>query len=184
MIIAIVGLSGTGKDTVAKHIKKRYGIDMIVSYATRPMRDYETNGKEHWFITKEEMQKLKETEELIAYTINEETGIEYCATKSQVENKNIVYIIDPKGIYWLRENAPDVELLSIYLSVPMEELKERLKNRGDNEETFNRRLETEYQQFFEFEENKRYDEIVRNTGTQEELFAQIDAILDSWFYLV
>ena len=99
MILAIVGLSGSGKDTLAKYISNKYNIPMLVSYTTRPMRDYETNGVQHWFISKEKMDEIKQNEKLIAYTINDMTGIEYCATKSQVEGKDIIYIINPDGIY-------------------------------------------------------------------------------------
>ena len=44
-IICIVGKTGTGKDTIAKYLYNKYGIDAICSYTTREKRDYETDGK-------------------------------------------------------------------------------------------------------------------------------------------
>ncbi len=52
IIITIVGPSGSGKTTMA-NIMSENGIPTIVSYTTRPMREEETNGKEHWFVTPE-----------------------------------------------------------------------------------------------------------------------------------
>lgn len=58
-IIVIVGKTATGKDTLCKHLKEKYDIPMVVSYADRPMRDYEENGVQHIFISKEEMDELE-----------------------------------------------------------------------------------------------------------------------------
>lgn len=170
MIIAIVGLSGSGKDTVAKYINKKYDIPMLVSYTTRPIRDYETDGKEHWFITKEKMDEIKANEELIAYTINDKTGIEYCATKSQVEGKDIIYIINPEGIYWLKKNCPDVEMKTLMIKPDKEVSIERLRKRGDKEEVLQLRLSSEFEEFEQFYQNGDYDYLIANDGTLEDLY--------------
>ena len=65
MIIAIVGKTSSGKDSLAKYIKEYYDIPAIVSYTTRPKRESETNGIEHWFISKEEMAELLKIENII-----------------------------------------------------------------------------------------------------------------------
>lgn len=38
-IILLVGKSGTGKSTLAKELKDRYGLKELVSYTDRPMRE-------------------------------------------------------------------------------------------------------------------------------------------------
>ena len=40
-----------------------------VSYTTRPMRDGEINGENYWFISEEEMEKIKQSGKLIEYVI-------------------------------------------------------------------------------------------------------------------
>ena len=57
VIITIVGPSGSGKTTMA-NIMSENGIPTIVSYTTRPMREEETNGKEHWFVTPEDKPQM------------------------------------------------------------------------------------------------------------------------------
>ena len=43
-IIALEGKTASGKDSVAKFIEASYGIKQVVSYTTRPKRDYEKDG--------------------------------------------------------------------------------------------------------------------------------------------
>ena len=66
-IIFVVGKTSSGKDTVAKYIKERYNIPIICSYTTRGMRDYEEDGVQHYFISKERMQEILDNEKVIAY---------------------------------------------------------------------------------------------------------------------
>ena len=56
-VVAICGKSGSGKDTIMKEILKRYpnSFKPIVSYTTRPRREYETEGIDYHFISKQEM---------------------------------------------------------------------------------------------------------------------------------
>ena len=176
-VLAIVGMSGSGKDTIAKHISNRYGIPMIVSYTTRKIREYETNGKEHWFISKEEMERLKREETLIAYTYNAMTGVEYCATKSQL-NSDVIYIINPDGIRWLKEQAPDVPLVSIYVDVPLPELKRRLQLRGDKEATYETRLASEQEEFLGYRDNADGPDLVIQNDDLDTALETVDQFIE------
>ena len=56
-IIAIMGKSGSGKDTLCKALFKEPAFldaNLIVSCTTRPIRDYETDGIDYHFLTTEE----------------------------------------------------------------------------------------------------------------------------------
>ena len=55
MIIALVGPSGSGKTTLALHLERAVGIPQLVSHVTRPMRDGEVQGREHWFVDESQM---------------------------------------------------------------------------------------------------------------------------------
>ena len=92
IIITIVGPSGSGKTTMA-NIMSENGIPTIVSYTTRPMREEETNGKEHWFVTPEDKPQMSE---MIAYTQFGEH--EYWATLQQAKQKICTYVIDPRNM--------------------------------------------------------------------------------------
>lgn len=177
MILAIVGISGSGKDTIAKYINKKYNIPMLVSYTTRPKRDYETDGVQHWFISRDKMNKIKHNEDLIAYTKNDKTEIEYCATKAQAEGKDIIYIINPHGIYWCKEHCPDVKMVIIMVKPDKYACIERLRSRGDDETVLQLRLTSEIEEFEQFYVYGDYDYLVNNNGTLEDLYAQIDSIM-------
>ena len=50
-IIALFGKSGAGKDTLLKMVMCTYpDLHKIITTTTRPMRDYETQGKEYYFV--------------------------------------------------------------------------------------------------------------------------------------
>ena len=61
-IYVLLGKSASGKDTIAKKVMKKMEgqLHPIVPYTTRPIRDGEENGKQYYFVTDEEKEKLIE----------------------------------------------------------------------------------------------------------------------------
>ena len=84
-IILLVGKSGTGKSTLAKELKDKYGLKELVSYTDRPMRKGEHQFKGHIFMSKEGMDSLLTNfeDEIIAKTVF--NGYRYCALQEQVD---------------------------------------------------------------------------------------------------
>lgn len=117
-IIAIMGPSGAGKDTVANILSIAMNIPLLCSFTTRPMRDGEVNGKEHFFVKECKTPK----EKMLAYT--EYGGYEYWTELAQVKDAAI-YVIDERGFLSICENFPDIELMSIYVAAKPETLKAR-----------------------------------------------------------
>lgn len=117
-IIAIMGPSGAGKDTVANIFSIALNIPLLCSFTTRPMRDGEVNGKEHFFVKECKTPK----EDMIAYT--EYGGYEYWTERSQIGD-TAIYVIDERGFLSICENFPDIELMSIYVAAKPETLKAR-----------------------------------------------------------
>lgn len=117
-IIAIMGPSGAGKDTVANILSFALNIPLLCSFTTRPMRDGEVNGKEHFFVKECKTPK----EKMLAYT--EYGGYEYWTEIDQVKDAAI-YVIDERGFLGICENFPDIELMSIYVAAKLETLKDR-----------------------------------------------------------
>ena len=117
-IIAIVGQAGAGKDTVANFLSIALNIPLLCSFTTRPMRDGEVNGREHFFVKECKTPK----EDMIAYT--EYGGYEYWTELSQIGD-TAIYVIDERGFLSICENFPDIELMSIYVAAKPETLKAR-----------------------------------------------------------
>jgi len=178
MLIIIMGKTSSGKDTVANYLKSDYGIPDLVSYTTRDKREYETDGVEHWFISKERIAEIKAAEDLVAYTINEKTGIEYCATVQAMPAETSVYILNPDGLYWgIKEGSlKNTPYKTIYVECSEENILNRGKQRGDNADTLYKRLESERLEFDTFRDLKNYDYIIYNNSDLNSLLEQTDEV--------
>lgn len=108
-LITITGPSGAGKDTVARMLSEMGGYKVLCSYTTRPKREGEIDGVEHYFVDKCNIPHDK----MLAYT--QYGGYEYWTTIDQVTDKSI-YVIDEDGLKALRKKFPNIELFSIYVS--------------------------------------------------------------------
>ena len=117
-LIAIVGQARAGKDTVANILSIALNIPLLCSFTTRPMRDGEVNGREHFFVKECKTSK----EDMLAYT--EYGGYEYWTELSQIKD-TAIYVIDEKGIMDICERFPDIELVNIYVAAKPETLKAR-----------------------------------------------------------
>ena len=113
-----MGPSGAGKDTVANILSIALNIPLLCSFTTRPMRDGEVNGREHFFVRECKTSK----ENMLAYT--EYGGYEYWTELSQIEG-TAIYVIDERGFLSICEQFPDIELMSIYVAAKPETLKAR-----------------------------------------------------------
>lgn len=178
MLIIIMGKTSSGKDGVARYLKEKYGIPDLVSYTTREKRVQETDGVEHWFITKEQIKEIKDKESLVAYTINEKTGIEYCATTQSMPAEICTYILNPDGYDWGIQYGAlnDTSHIIIYVECSEDNILSRGIIRGDNPDVLLKRLESERDEFDNFRQAERYDYIINNDGDQESLLQQVDVV--------
>lgn len=108
-LITITGPSGAGKDTVARMLSEMSGYQVLCSYTTRPKREGEIDGVEHYFVEKCDVPHDK----MLAYT--QYGGYEYWTTIDQVTDRTI-YVIDEDGLKSLCKKFPDIELFKICVS--------------------------------------------------------------------
>lgn len=57
-IFYIIGKSSAGKDTVYKRLIAEMNFVPIVMYTTRPMRENERQGREYYFVSREQFEKM------------------------------------------------------------------------------------------------------------------------------
>lgn len=134
ILIVVSGFSGAGKGTLMKELLSRYSdtYALSVSATTRKAREGEVDGREYFFITKDEFEKMIAKEELIEYARYVEnyygTPKEY--VNSQLDaGKDVILEIEIQGALKVKEKFPDTLLL--FVTPPSAtELKGRLVGRG------------------------------------------------------
>ena len=154
----IIGRSGTGKSTLEEKLCRDYNLKSIKSYSTRPKRS--PNEDSHIFISLSDVDNYPN--KIATTTIN---GNFYFATKEQLDESQL-YVIDPIGLYELSNNFPDLTFNLIYLKLPkykhQQYLKNRRKNSNETPELQAQRLESENQQFNQFEEKIKNNSLPTN----------------------
>ena len=178
-ILALVGKTSSGKDTIARYLKERYDIPCVVSHTDRPMRTGEKNGREHWFVTPEEMDAIvADKDNLLAYTQFPQTGYRYCATTASLDICGwFTYIINPDGIAWMEEHRQDIYVIPIYVDLDEDTIRERARLRGDNAEAVEARLNSEREQFDSYKENQTWDYCIRTNRSVSEVMEDVDVII-------
>lgn len=149
-----MGMSGAGKDTMAKYLCDKYKFHFAVSTTTRPIRKNEKNGIDYIFLNTEDFFKQNLIEHRVYNTI--QNGVPavwyYGLTKDEIDvnkrEKSIVAVVDPEGLKQIKEKS-DIDVISIFLDI---DYKERLiraaGNRIDFEiDEFERREKTDKEKF-------------------------------------
>lgn len=138
--------SGAGKTTVVRHLLEKFKfLEFSISATSRLPRGEEKNGREYYFLSKEEFRKSIEEDKFVEY---EEVyaGFFYGTLKSEVERiwskgSVIVFDIDVKGAVNLKK-LYGKNALSVFVKPPsIEVLRERLISRGtETKESIQRRI--------------------------------------------
>lgn len=149
ILFCVMGRTASGKDTMVREACRYFGLHPVISYATRPQREGEPNTS-HFFITKEEMNRIN-MEEVVAMT---QIGEYYYFTTESLLDNSDFYIIDPIGFKQLAGSSKVCDkycLIGIYLNISSECQKQHSTMRGDNIEVFKKRCIAEDPQFTGFE---------------------------------
>lgn len=168
-VLAVVsGFSGAGKGTVMKALLKEYDdYALSISVTTRSPRPGEKDGREYFFRTREEVEKMIAEDQLLEYA--EYVGNYYGTPRFYVEDmlargKNVILEIELQGAMQIKQKNPEAVL--VFITPPsFEELKNRLIGRGtETEEVINSRLARAAE---EAEEMDKYDYIVVNDQVED-----------------
>lgn len=177
----VAGRTASGKSTIVRAVCERLGLKQVKSLTTRPPRAAELNNPDcdHYFVSDEEFRKLNNSKEFAAYT--EINGCKYATTFEEIDNSDI-YVIDPKGIQYLKEQCKDkYRFIEIYIRVPYLVAKNRYIERGGTGTEFKRRYDQESSQFKEYENEQQFDYHILNDGDIEDAVDMFCKIINKEF---
>ncbi|MGZ4866451.1 MAG: guanylate kinase [Candidatus Angelobacter sp.] len=171
-VFIISAPSGSGKTTLTNRLLSLVpGLQFSISYTTREPRGSEEDGREYFFVTREEFEKMREAGEFLEYA--NVFGNYYGTARrflkdATAKGKDLILDIDVQGAQQVKEKLPDA--VSIFILPPSRtELEMRLKSRSQAEhvtsqEVIRRRLEEAAR---EIEKYPNYDYILINDRVDE-----------------
>lgn len=164
LLIVISGPSGVGKGTVRKALFERDDHNLVysISMTTRKPRVGEINGKDYFFVSREEFEKRIKENGFLEYAefVGNYYGTPIDEVKKQIAAGNeVVLEIEVQGALQVREKVKDAVFVFI-APLSLESLYSRLHNRGtENEEIIKQRIEKAKK---EIDLAYKYDYIVIN----------------------
>ena len=166
-LIVVSGPSGSGKSTATKLVRDMLQIPLSTSATTRSPRAGEIDGKDYFFLEKEDFEKRIANEEFYEYALVH--GNYYGTLREEVESRinsgqNVILEIDVQGGIIVKEK--NSEAILVFFKAPnMEVLAKRLEDRKtDTKEVIELRLANAKK---ELEYEKEYDYTVVNDNLEK-----------------
>jgi guanylate kinase len=174
IVYIISAPSGSGKSTLVNEIRKLVpSLVFSVSYSTRPPRGSEQDGREYYFIARQEFEDMIRAGEFLEYA--DVFGNYYGTAKrflreAREHGEDLILDIDVQGAAQVKQKVP--EAVTIFVLPPSkDELDKRLRRRSqaehvDSEEIIQRRLAAARK---EIENYSNYDYILVNDRLEESI---------------
>ena len=168
LLLVISSPSGGGKGTILKELfAQEENLRLSVSATTRQPRPGEENGKQYFFLSREEFETKIQTGQMLEYA--EYVGNYYGTPREPVERwmdqgRDVVLEIEVKGGAQVKKLMP--ECVSIFILPPsMQVLEKRLRGRGTEEEATIQQLLAKARE--EIPHAKEYDYVVFNDRLED-----------------
>src|SRR5271166_6292252 len=170
LIYIISAPSGSGKSTLVNELLKKVSdLEFSISYTTRAPRGSEINGRQYYFVSRDEFEKMIRED---AFLEHAEVFGNYYGTarrflrQAEENHRDLLLDIDVQGARQIQDKLP--QATSIFILPPdRRTLEERLRKRSeDREEVIQRRLVTATH---EIENYDRYNYILVNDQLEDSI---------------
>lgn len=138
-MIILCGASASGKTVTALELQKKYGLSKAITTTTREKRVGEENGREYFFISKDEFKKRLSENKFVEYSIYNDNY--YGCGVDQVADDKVV-VLDPNGLHSFKK-LKNKNVVTFLLIADEEVRKERMISRGDKKENIKQRLDND-----------------------------------------
>jgi guanylate kinase len=144
-LFILVGPAGTGKNSLMKAaISAVPGLRQLPTATSRPMRINESEGREHFFMSRGQFEEMIEQDDLLEWQVVHGTnyyGMVRSKTKQVLDAGELVIAdIDYLGARAAKQAYPD-EVVSVFITPPTSaDLVKRLHGRGENHVETSKRL--------------------------------------------
>ncbi|KAL2458599.1 Guanylate kinase 3 [Forsythia ovata] len=182
LIIVICGPSGVGKDAVIKRLREvRENLHFVVTATSRAKRPGEVDGKDYFFVSKEEFLSMIQKNELLEYALvyGDYKGIPKQQIRQYMEKGcDIVLRVDIQGAMTLRRILRESAIFVFLVAESEEALVKRLIDRKtETKETLLTRVATARE---EVRHLKKFDYVVVNKeGELESSVKLVESIIDA-----
>ncbi len=168
-LLVISGPSGAGKSSLIGAILERFSeVYFSISTTTRPKREGEVEGRDYFFVSKEEF--MQDVRNGLFLEWAEVHGNFYGTSLKPVyealdAGKLVIFDIDVQGHASIRERFDEITT-SVFVTTPdIGELRRRLEKRGtDSDQTIRRRLQNALE---EMQRAVEYDYLLINSDLQK-----------------
>ena len=132
-MVVLSSPSGAGKTTLVKKISSLDNYTISISHTTRTPRTNEVNGKDYFFVSKDEFKKLIDNNEFLEHA--EVFKNFYGSSKKNVfdnlkKRQNVLFDIDWQGAEQIKQKKLNFKLITFFILPPNRKvLLDRLLNR-------------------------------------------------------
>ena len=139
VIVILSSPSGAGKTTLVKKISSLINFSISISYTTRIPRINEVNGKDYFFINRDQFNDLVTKDEFLEYANVFDNY--YGSSKKKVfdllkKGQNVIFDIDWQGAKQIKDKNLNFKLISFFILPPSKKtLKSRLAERENNNQS-------------------------------------------------
>jgi guanylate kinase len=170
LVYIISAPSGSGKSTLVNEILKSVSdLEFSISYTTRAARGSEANGRQYFFISRPEFEKMIREDQFLEHA--EFDGNYYGTARrflfeAEANSRDLLLDIDVQGAAQIQQKIPGAT--SVFILPPNRKiLEERLRKRGeDRKEVIERRLVAAKR---EIENYDRYNYILVNDQLEDSI---------------
>jgi guanylate kinase len=183
VLLVLAGPAGSGKTTLCERMVAEIpGFERIVTTTTRAPRPGEIDGVHYHFLSPETFDAKVAAGEFLEWAWVHKTGNRYGTLASSVldplaAGRSLIINVDVQGVESFRKAAQANPLLgkrmgTVFINVPIPELRVRLQGRGESEAEIAHRMETAERELLEI---GKFDFVV-DSSNREDDFEELLAI--------